>query len=137
MIITPDDLIATLRQVAAPKYVVFGYESAKGNYLVAVAKINFDYERELNADQLADGQEITKPGKRSWGEAIPNTPLIGHKGKIYLACWITQTILHTDADGVPQGEVLGYKDLKITGIRMLAIAHKIFNIRGSDVPSTS
>lgn len=136
MVITPEELIETLRQQFAPRYVVFTYQSAKGNYLAAVAKINFDYKFELHAQQLFDGQELTEPGERSWGKAVPNTPLIEHKGKFYLACWITQNITHTDADGVLQGEVLGYKDLKIENITMLAIADKIFNIRGSDVSST-
>lgn len=136
MITTPDELIAILRLESAPKYVVFAYESVKGNYLTAIAKINFDYRNELNAQQLADGQELTEPGKRSWGYPILNTPLICHKGKFYLACWIVQTVMHIDADGVPQAGVLGYKDLKIENIKMLAFADKIFNVGDSDVPST-
>jgi len=128
MKITPDAIGSILGEITKPCYVVFTYESTNHNFLAGIAKINFDYKAELNAEQAADGQELTEPGKRQWGEKMPYGPLVFHKGHLYLACWITQNFNHVDADGVPQGEVLGYRDLKIKNIQTLAIADKIFNI---------
>lgn len=128
MKITPDAISSVLGEITAPCYVTFVYKSTKGNSLAGIAKINFDYKAELQAEQLAAGQELTEPGKRQWGEKMPHGPLVFHKGHFYLSCWITQNFNHINADGVPQGVVLGYRDLKIENISMLAIADKIFNI---------
>lgn len=125
---THANLVEILSQIAKPTYVVFGYESAKGNYLAAIAKINFDYKAELNAQQIAEGQEVTEPGQRPWGIQVPGTPLISHKGNFYLACWITQTITHTNKDGQAKEDILHYKDLKIERIKMLVIAERVFNV---------
>ena len=118
-------LITALVQESAPRNVVFVYLNSKGHYLAAVAKINFDYGAELNAQQLADGQEITAPGKRSWGEKVPNSPLVSHKGKFYLSVWVTQNIVHVDDENQIQDDVLGYRDLKIEGIQTLIFVDKI------------
>ncbi len=128
-------LTTILGEIYRPTYIVFGYQSAKGNYLSAIAKINFDYKAELNAKQLADGQEVTEPGKRSWGVKVrtPTTkhfcgPLISHKGNSYLACWITETITHVDKDGQSEEPLSGYKDLKMDGIRTLVIAERVYDV---------
>ena len=122
-------LTTVLAVIDKPTYIVFGYQSAKGNYLSAIAKINFDYKAELNAQQLTDGQEITEPGKRSWGEKLPNSYLIQHKGNFYLPCWITETLAHLDKDGLPEEPLSGYKDLKMNGIKTLIIAERVFDVK--------
>ena len=125
---TSHQALTTILAVTKPTYIVFTYLSAKGNYLSAIAKINFDYKAELNTQQLADGQEVTEPGKRSWGEKLPNSHLITHKGNYYLPCWITQTIAHVNKDGQSEEPLSGYKDLKMDGIRTLVIAEEIYNV---------
>ena len=125
---TRANLASVLGEITKPTYVVFDYQSTKGNYLAAVAKINFDYKAELNTQQLADGQEITEPGERAWGVKVLGTPLISHKGNFYLACWITETITHIDKDGAAEEPVAGYKDLKISNINMFVIVDRIYDV---------
>lgn len=128
MKITYANLTSVLAEIHEPTHVVFGYSSSKGNYLAAIAKINFNYQVELNAQQVADGQEVTEPGQRPWGVKIPGSPLVVHKGNFYLPCWITETITHLDKDGQVKEDVLHYKDLKIERIKMLVIVERVFEL---------
>lgn len=128
MLIKRQDLIELLRYNSNPTTILFQY-SSKDSFLAAVAKINFDYKAELNAQQLADGQEQTEPSERPWGTRIPNSPLVEHKSNHYLSVWITQIISYHDWNNKPKELKHPYRDLKINQLEMIAFANKVLNIR--------
>lgn len=106
-----------LKDYTRPTQVVLYYDGSK--QFTVVAKINFNYQAELNAEQAADNQELTEAGKRNWGVRVPNSPLVEHKGNHYLSIWITEVV---------NGEVkTGYRDLKLENIKMISIGGLLFN----------
>lgn len=106
-------MLEYLKHLVAPCIAVIKYKDS-----IFIAKLNFDYAAELAAEQVADGQEVTPPGKRNWGVRLPNCPLVEHKGNHYLSCWVTKTI-----SGEPKS---GVRDLKIENIQFLSIGGTLF-----------
>lgn len=108
-----------------------------------VGYINSDYAR---AYKRKTGETI-KPMKRSWGERLPNTPLIEHNNVHYLSVKViresppvfyypdgrvvrnVETIAKILATKKRRDEVLKLRDFKLTGITRLTIGGKIYNVK--------
>jgi hypothetical protein len=91
-------LTATLQAIKGAKIATIVTETTpellkRGNPFKGVVKkttmnvlINFNYRKALDKALVAGGVNPTNrpAGKRPWGEKVPNSPFIMHKGHMYL-----------------------------------------------------
>lgn len=95
--LTEATLVAALREIRHPGHVEVTYQSEpklkagcphKGVVKISkiMGRINYDYQDEVNAKRVAEGTGSANfaAAKRTWGERIPGTCLIQHKGQFYL-----------------------------------------------------
>lgn len=96
--ITTAALTAVLQAIKGAKIATFVTETVpalkkRGNPFEGVIKrttmnglINFNYRTALDKALIANGKAPSNrpAGKRAWGEKVPNSPFIMHKGAMYL-----------------------------------------------------
>lgn len=118
--------------------------------------INFNYQNSVNRVRAKEGnEEVFEAHKRMWGERVPGTPLIMHKGAFYLevrflgedktrsglfhqgrpidrsllSAWVTEKKSAAEHQGVSEENEVIMRDFKLENIREIRFGGEVYIIR--------
>lgn len=99
--------------------------------------INFNYpERAKAYDPAWEPKEKADDAKGMWGTRLGNTPLVEHKGELYLHCWQIEsqgyTYFNKDGEVIDKDKV--HEDMPDRKPGMPVRRYKLTNIRRIEVP---
>ena len=117
---------------------------------------NLSYKSVVNGRLRKQGEdEVAEVQPRKWGERVPNTPFVIHKGQLYLETLIlgvSSTQYFMDGKEVQKSEIAGFlaekpnadtygltdsapvwRDYKLCNIREVKTDQKVYEVREEDV----